>query len=283
MTYETQGARVAAYAHTAGFSGNDLIVAVAIAKAESGWQMVRGGPNKNGTYDWGIWQINDSNKPSMSTRNNATSNALAAYRLYQGRGRKFTDWATYNDGTYQKSMSAAAEAVKQLQANGPAWERSTSANSPMLPDQVIHPADQAIIDTAKAVVSPAAGIAAYAGKLVGNFTAFVLGLVLLILGVVILLRKPIGKVAAGMPSGRAVKAARTVAAPRAARTVADRAADSVAFADEKRRLLAERATEAAKATPVPVKDSSADFIAKFNANQAAYRTAQGVNVATGKR
>lgn len=278
MATVTPGALAAAYAHNAGFSGNDLIIAVAIAYAESGCQMVRGGPNDNGTYDWGIWQINDVNKPSMSTRNSPVANARAAHVLYKNRGNNFTDWSTFKDGTYRKHMQEARGAVMQLQTNGPAWERSVVANAPMLPDSKDHPLDTAIIDGVQNLANPAGKIAEFAGKLFGNFTAFVLALVLFILGIVILLRKPIGSVAGALPAGKAataagsaVRAPRTPAAPKVVRTAADRAADSVAFADAKKKILAERTV------PAPKSDASADFVAKLKAQQAARRISQGIN------
>ncbi len=126
----TLGARVAAYTHNAGFANNDLVIALAVAKAESGWSFtVRGGPNSNGTYDYGLFQINDVHKPSAEVKTNPLANAKEAYRIYKDAGRKFTPWAAYNSGSYRQHMNAAAIAVKELQRLGSAFERTTVANA----------------------------------------------------------------------------------------------------------------------------------------------------------
>lgn len=283
------GAKIAAVAHNAGFSGNALTVAVAVAKAESGWNArAKGGPNSNGTYDWGLWQINDVHKPSEAQKVNAVENAKVAFKVYRDAGNSFRPWAAFNSGAYKAHMPAATQAVAELRKRGPQFERDTVAfiGSAISNDGTGNP----ISDIKDAIVSPAESVAknvaTFAGKVVGNYLAFVLALVLLILGVFLITRTPITKtavkaaktVAKRTPAGRAVKAAAPVAKPaaRVAKTVEQRAAESVALSEARKRLIEKQKADKAK-------EASNDFLAKFRENQAAYRQSRGVDVVTGKR
>lgn len=106
---------IAMYAYNAGFSGDDLVTAVAIALAESG-----GDPNAegdNGT-SYGLWQIHFTVHPEFdaSQLKDPAYNASAAYSLYLRR-HGFNDWSTYTvegpDGVlpYAKFLDAASGAV----------------------------------------------------------------------------------------------------------------------------------------------------------------------------
>lgn len=86
---------------------------VAIALAESGGRTdARGGPNSNGTYDNGLWQINDVHKDLLSQYDwkNPTDNFRMAVILYTNRGGKFVDWSTYKNGAYAAFMTQATTA-----------------------------------------------------------------------------------------------------------------------------------------------------------------------------
>jgi hypothetical protein len=112
---------VAQVLYDAGFGvGDELaqtIYAVAIAKAESGWNVRKTSPkNRNGSYDYGLMQINsihgDYNRTQLIT--SARYNAQAAFAIYKAAGRKFTPWVTWKNGRYQAYVSEAAAAVQQL-------------------------------------------------------------------------------------------------------------------------------------------------------------------------
>ncbi len=82
----------------AGFSGNDLDVAVAVAMAESG-----GNPdayNPEGSY--GLWQIYLPDHPEFAGWNlfDPPTNARAAYQVYAKAGGRFTPWSTYRPGKH---------------------------------------------------------------------------------------------------------------------------------------------------------------------------------------
>lgn len=85
---------VAALALAAGFRGEDAATAVAIAKAESGFNAgVYGDAAYGGSI--GLWQINLPANPQYDANalRDAATNARAAFALYRARG--FNPWCTY--------------------------------------------------------------------------------------------------------------------------------------------------------------------------------------------
>jgi hypothetical protein len=104
------------YAANAGFTGDDLVTAVAIALAESG------GDASNTTGDsgtsYGLWQIHWTVHPEFD-KNQLTDpqyNANAAYVLFTNHGG-FRDWSTYTQPDlsgkppYTKFLPGALAAV----------------------------------------------------------------------------------------------------------------------------------------------------------------------------
>ena len=57
---------VTAAAQTAGFTGPDLPIAVAVAQAESGGDPLATHVNADGSTDLGLWQINDRAHPDLA-------------------------------------------------------------------------------------------------------------------------------------------------------------------------------------------------------------------------
>lgn len=190
--------RVAAVVHNAGFSGTNLVTAIAIAKAESGWKWdAKGGPNSNGTYDWGLFQINDVHKPSANVKTNPVANAKEAHRIFVAAGNSFKPWATYNSGAYKAHMKEAQNAVTALQKKGPAWERATvksldSSKATMTDSaaqsQNVTDVGDAISSVPNAIRAVGNAISSQFGKVAGNVLTIIVAVVLLVLGVVILLR-----------------------------------------------------------------------------------------------
>jgi lysozyme-like protein len=94
-------------AKNAGFAGADLVIAVAVALAESG-----GDPGVIGDIDvpvpgsasYGLWQINSHYHPEFGPDFNLlldpTVNASAAFSVYQAAGNRFTPWTTFKSGAY---------------------------------------------------------------------------------------------------------------------------------------------------------------------------------------
>lgn len=118
-------AEIGTLAQNAGFTGNDLITAVAIALAESG-----GNPNDlgdtnigSGTGSFGLWQINaDSHPeygPDFTQLYDPQTNANAAYAIYSAAGDSFTPWTTFKTGAFNQFMTSAAAAVATLITQNP--------------------------------------------------------------------------------------------------------------------------------------------------------------------
>lgn len=101
-------------ARGAGFSETDIQYAVAIALAESGGRVNASHLNTNGSWDIGVWQINDAAHPSYDRNLLFTSpgyNAKAAKEI-KTTAAAWTPWATYNSGAYAKFMTRAATALQ---------------------------------------------------------------------------------------------------------------------------------------------------------------------------
>jgi hypothetical protein len=116
-------AQIAEYAHDAGFRGQDLTVAVAVALAESG-----GDPKAHNPVppdnSYGLWQINmigslgparrdqfelDSNRELFDPE----ENAKAAWAI-SGRGNSFQPWTTYTSGAYEQYLDDARRGVRAM-------------------------------------------------------------------------------------------------------------------------------------------------------------------------
>lgn len=108
---------IATVAQNAGFSGDDLVTAVAIALAESGGnpsaynpETAAGTPKGQGSY--GLWQIYRKAHPEFATwdLNDPQTNANAAFSVYSAAGG-FSPWSTWNNGAYVAKLDDAQSAV----------------------------------------------------------------------------------------------------------------------------------------------------------------------------
>jgi hypothetical protein len=111
--------QIQAYAANAGFTGDDLNTAVAIAMAESGGNPGAIGdrtlaPTRGPSY--GLWQINigSNANPQFASVNlfDPQTNANAAYSIYSAIGGFGTTrgWTTYTGGQYQAYLNAVPAA-----------------------------------------------------------------------------------------------------------------------------------------------------------------------------
>jgi cell wall-associated NlpC family hydrolase len=119
---------VAALVKQAGFPSGDQATMVAIAKAESGFRVeARGGPNRNGTYDYGLFQINSVHKYDTGRlTSDAAYNTSCAKKIYDSQGLRA--WSTYNAGRHSAFMNEARQAVAQASSVG-SGTGSTAATS----------------------------------------------------------------------------------------------------------------------------------------------------------
>lgn len=109
---------IAIYARNAGFTGADLLTAVAIALAESGGnpdaynpETAAGTPEGLGSY--GLWQIYLKAHPNFQGLNlfDPQTNANAAYEVYAEAGNSFQPWSTFKNGAYVAHLSEAGKLV----------------------------------------------------------------------------------------------------------------------------------------------------------------------------
>lgn len=112
---------IATYAQQAGWDGNDLVTAIAIALAESGGnpraynpETAAGAPAGKGSY--GLWQIYLNAHPEFAGDDlyDPQMNANDAYEIYTKAGNSFTAWSTFNSGVYQAHVSTAQAQVSSL-------------------------------------------------------------------------------------------------------------------------------------------------------------------------
>jgi len=101
--------RGSGFAKQAGFTGKPLVTAVALAKAESGWNRCC----YSATNDLGLWQINKIHWKSFGGRDtlyDKSTNARAAFKLWSDKS-SFMSWNAYKDGSYKKFLKEAQQAV----------------------------------------------------------------------------------------------------------------------------------------------------------------------------
>lgn len=113
------GKDVAALAAEAGFTGDDVAIAVAVAKAESGWRSVRSKQNRDGSYDHGFWQINSIHKQLLASGDwrDPHDNAKMAYEVWKGAG--WSAWTTFQNGAHIPFLDEAAKAAKKVVCEKP--------------------------------------------------------------------------------------------------------------------------------------------------------------------
>ncbi|AHI00938.1 hypothetical protein GCM10010174_14370 [Kutzneria viridogrisea] len=113
-----QPKQLAQLAKQAGFTEEDLVIAVAVALAESsGWTkavLV----NENCTTDRGLWQINDYWHPEVTEKQafDPPTNVRVAYQIFM-ESQNWKPWSTFESGAYKENMDTAREAVKELNAS----------------------------------------------------------------------------------------------------------------------------------------------------------------------
>jgi hypothetical protein len=110
--------QIAQLAQQAGFAGNDWVISVAVAEAESaGWTHARL-INTDCSVDRGLWQINSfwHGEVSDACAFDPTCNAQATHTIWANGG--WTQWTTYNNGAYQAHLAEAQAAVNQAGGGG---------------------------------------------------------------------------------------------------------------------------------------------------------------------
>lgn len=122
-------AQLAGYAKGAGFTGNGLVLAVAVALAETRGHPTATAHNPVPPDDsYGPWQINMYGSMGPARRKqfgltsntdlfNVATNAKAAYAISNG-GKNWRPWSTYTSGLYLGYMSRAKVAANNPDTSG---------------------------------------------------------------------------------------------------------------------------------------------------------------------
>lgn len=170
---------IAALARDAGFTGNNVAIAAAIAMAESGGNTdAYNGKDRDSSY--GLWQINmkgglgpDRRKRFGLNSNNELfdpkTNARVAYGIFKTGG--FAQWTTYTRGAY-KNFGPDRDAGKNI----------SGAVSGVV---------DTVKDTTMAVPNAINGFGDNLIKASSNMAAVIVGAVLLLVGVLILVGGPL--------------------------------------------------------------------------------------------
>src|SRR5690554_6192129 len=111
---------IAEAAASAGFSGQDLVTAVAVALAESGGNATAVNDEEpDGSTSYGLWQINSVHSSLLSTGNwrDPKSNAHMAFVIWERAGRKWTPWGAFNNQSYRLYLIRANAAVANVGGN----------------------------------------------------------------------------------------------------------------------------------------------------------------------
>lgn len=106
---------IATVAGNAGFQGQDLITAVAVAMAESSGNPDAFGDAGIGQGSFGLWQISSKYHPEygpdFASLYDPQANANAAFAVYSAAGNSFTPWSTFKAGSYEQFLDSAAAAI----------------------------------------------------------------------------------------------------------------------------------------------------------------------------
>jgi hypothetical protein len=109
---------IATYAALAGFTGDDLVLAIAVALAESNGnpraynpETAANTPQGKGSY--GLWQIYRKVHTEFDSVDlyDPQENANAAYQVYRAAGSSFRPWSTFKNNAYVAHLDSAQGAI----------------------------------------------------------------------------------------------------------------------------------------------------------------------------
>ncbi len=210
-------ADIAKLAYSAGFRGDALNIAVAIALAESGGNTAAYNPElaagtATGSGSRGLWQIYGTAHPEYNNDSafDPRVNAQAAYKVFREAGNRFTPWSTYNQGMANPTQNWAASAgsgvanlanrVTQAARTPTKQIKTTTTTTPGLAGQLqaaINPEQEEKTGVADQVVSAVTG-----GRDAYDFVFIGLGAALVIVALIALLFT--GYAAGNVATGQAV-------------------------------------------------------------------------------
>jgi hypothetical protein len=102
--------QIAGVVRNAGFPPEQVTTAVAVALAESGGNTEAvNRANRNGSVDYGLFQINTVHGSLLSSGDkfDPNANARMALTVFRQAGNKWTPWSVYNSGSYRAQIPRA--------------------------------------------------------------------------------------------------------------------------------------------------------------------------------
>jgi hypothetical protein len=101
--------QIAGLAKEAGFPASQIAIAVAVSLAESGGRTDNvSPPNKDGSHDKGLWQINDHAHSDLLAQYNWANphdNAKMAFLVWKAAGNSWTPWTVFKTGDYKNELN----------------------------------------------------------------------------------------------------------------------------------------------------------------------------------
>ena len=230
MTAKTQltdveiGALVAS--HWPGLAKDQVPLIVAIVRAESGGRPDAMNSNKNGSRDWGLFQINDVNWQGQpaATRLDPAANTAKAFEVYKRQG--LGAWVAYKNGKHLPFLPAAKAALQGAGSGlkGPIDSAAVTAagkdgGSSVNPLSIASgvggaaigvlgagPAILKNLDPGEAIAGAFASLNETLAKFFNNFALWIVAVVLIVLGIIVIGRRPIGTVVGMAGPGKVTKA-----------------------------------------------------------------------------
>lgn len=152
--------QIAGYALAAGFPPNEIATATAVALAESGGDTGATNHNTNGSYDYGLWQINTVHGALLNQGDkfNPLDNARMALTVFNGAGGKWTPWSVYKSGVYRAQLLKGTAGAAKPEMPGGTW------NPPL-----VSPEGEPLTDPSGQVIPPSSpldGVASSLGSVV---------------------------------------------------------------------------------------------------------------------
>lgn len=193
--------QVANCAAAGGWTGSDLVTAVAVALAESGGNSDALGDVALQTGTWGpsvgLWQIRslkaERGKGTVRDQDenlHPTSNARHAHQIWAEAGNSFKPWSTWTNQSYRLYVARAAKVAPTASAEGGGSGADVVEQGPL----------QAAVDSVKMVARAGAWLTDPAN--VTRIVLVVVGGVLVVGGAVVLARPAVEQVAATVAGGR---------------------------------------------------------------------------------
>jgi hypothetical protein len=105
-------AQIGTVAAAAGFSGSGLVMAIAVALAESGGNPKATNLDSNGTVDRGVWQINSVHAEYSAACDYDPSCAAGAAFSISAQGTNWGAWVTYQHGAEIPFLPVAVSFVE---------------------------------------------------------------------------------------------------------------------------------------------------------------------------